>query len=97
MISDVTGIFQNIFNGINQVYIFMSNVRFSAFGFNFSLLGIFLSFMLLVVIIRALKHGFDDEVTSRISFNRSIKLKKKYSEKLKNKNLKDNSNDSKKK
>ena len=68
--TDVTKQFQFIFDGINGIYNFLLGVEFTAFGFTFSLLGIFIAFMFLVIVIKFLKFGFEDGVSSVIHYHR---------------------------
>ena len=63
---DVTGPFSWIFNSIYGIYNFLSSIKFSAFGFTFSFLGLFLAFIFLVVVIKFLKFGFEEGSSSYI-------------------------------
>lgn len=70
LVVDLTQHLQLIFNFINNVYEFLLNVKFIAFGFEFSLLGIFLALMLLIIVIKFMKFGFESETSSLIRYSR---------------------------
>ena len=78
---DVTNVFDFVFDSIYNVYTFLNGISFTAFGFHFTLLGIFLSLIILVVLINIFRFGFTNEVGSNINFHRIENRKESYKNK----------------
>lgn len=75
---DITNHLQVLFNTIYKIYIFLNSIEFVAFGFKFSLFGIMFAFVFLVVLIKALRFGFDVGISSDLKSSREEnKIEKK--------------------
>ena len=71
MAVDITNHLQMLFNFIYEVYKFLNSIEFTAFGFNFTLLGILLGLIFLIVLIKFLKFGFEEGTRAEISYRRA--------------------------
>lgn len=67
---DITQHLQLLFDFVNKIYLFLNSLEISAFGFTFTLLGIFLSLSFLIVLVKFLKFGFEDGPSSSIKYSR---------------------------
>ncbi len=67
---DITGHLSTIFSFFGDVLRFLNGLTFTAFGFEFSYLGIFVSFIFLVFLVKFLKFGIEESVSSSIKYKR---------------------------
>ena len=68
---DITSHLSSIFDFIYDVYNFLNSLEFTAFGFNFSLLGIFLALIILTALVKFMKFGFEEGASSSIKYRRA--------------------------
>ena len=80
---DLTNHFQLLFNLIYDLYNFLNSLEFTVFGYTFTYLGVFISFVFLVVLIKFLKFGFEVSISSEIEQRRSENKKDRNDSKSK--------------
>ena len=68
---DLSSHIQFIFDFIYSIFSYLNSLTFTAFGFTFSYLGIFVAFNFLVLIIKFLKFGFQSSASESIRFSRN--------------------------
>lgn len=68
---DITNHLQTLFNFIYEVYKFLNSIEFTAFGFNFSLLGILLGLIFLIFLVKFMKFGYEEGARAEISYRRA--------------------------
>ena len=68
---DITNHLKSIFDFIYSIYEFLNSLEFSAFGFDFSLLGIFLALIILILLVKFMKFGIEEGASSSIKYHRS--------------------------
>lgn len=76
---DITEHLTAIFNFIYSIYNFLNEIKFTAFEFEFTLLGIFLSLIFLVILIKFMKFGFEEGADSSIKYHRAENKEKRKS------------------
>ena len=68
--TDITAPLQVLFDTISNIYNLLNCLEFTAFGFNFTFLGLFLAFIVLAAIIKFIKFGFEEGASSSLRYSR---------------------------
>ena len=80
LVVDVTKHLKVLFQFVYGIYNFLNSLEFTAFGFRFTLLGLLLGFIFLVVVIKFMKFGFETGVSAEIKYMRAENKKDKKAE-----------------
>ena len=65
-----------MFHFFGEVLTFLNNLKFTAFGYEFSYLGIFIAFIICVMIFKLFRFGFESDVGESLKFARDENKKK---------------------
>jgi len=68
---DITNILKLLFSTIYNIYLFLNSIEFTAFGYNFTLLGIMIGLLFLIILIKFMRFGFETGLGDEIKSSRA--------------------------